>query len=105
MTFLRSHVLPAAVLCLSLAVMLAPSIAAACAVCMTGKEDDTRIAFELMTLFMTVIPFVLVGGVFWWLRGRLRDVESAHEQAREKNTLVGPSGSSPRSGGLSAVDR
>jgi len=64
-------------------VLFTPGIAAACSVCQTGKEDDTRIAFELMTAFMTVIPFVLVGGVFWWLRGRLRAVEDSHVRARE----------------------
>lgn len=72
----------------SLVVTLAPTIAAACSVCTTGKEDDTRIAFELMTAFMTVIPFVLVGGVFWWLRGRLREVETAHERVREEHALA-----------------
>ncbi len=77
----------------SLAALLAPGIAAACSVCMTGKEDDTRIAFELMTAFMTVVPFVLVGGVFWWLRGRLREVEDAHKRAREESSLAKDDGS------------
>ena len=64
------------------------SAASACAVCMTGKEDDTRIAFELMTAFMTVIPFVIGGGVFWWLRGRLKEIEAMHERAREGGTSL-----------------
>jgi hypothetical protein len=64
-----------------------PSVASACAVCMTGREDDTRIAFELMTAFMTVTPFFLIGGVFWWLKGRLRELESRHDEARKLDTL------------------
>ena len=63
-------------------VLIAPGISAACSVCMTGREDETRIAFELMTAFMTVIPFVLAGGVFWWLRDRLKEIEAGHERAR-----------------------
>lgn len=62
--------------------LITPTASFACAVCMTGREDDTRIAFELMTGFMTVIPFVLAGGVFYWLRGRLRALEDMHEKAR-----------------------
>jgi hypothetical protein len=60
-----------------------PRIAAACAVCMAGREDENRIAFELMTAFMTIMPFLLIAGVFWWLRGRLRDLEARHEEARK----------------------
>ena len=63
-------------------VLIAPGISAACSVCMTGREDETRIAFELMTAFMTVIPFILAGGAFWWLRGRLKEIEANHERAR-----------------------
>ncbi len=78
---------------------LLPAAALACAVCMTGKEDDTRIAFELMTAFMTVTPFLLGGGVLWWLRGRLKEIESMHERAREQEEAA-ERGSSP----LSALD-
>lgn len=66
------------------ALIVRPGRAFACAVCMTGQEDETRIAFEWMTAFMTVMPFVLAGGVLWWLRGRLEETESMHERAREK---------------------
>lgn len=62
--------------------LLVPRVSSACAVCMTGLEDGTRIAFELMTAFMTVVPFLLAGGVFWWLRGRLKEVEARHDEAR-----------------------
>ncbi|MFT5441449.1 MAG: ABC-type arginine transport system permease subunit [Myxococcota bacterium] len=75
------HALHAAFLAVC-ATLITPTLSFACAVCMTGREDDTRIAFELMTGFMTLIPFVLVGGVFYWLRGRLRALEDMHEKAR-----------------------
>jgi len=66
------------------ALIVWPDRALACAVCMTGLEDKTRIAFEWMTGFMTIMPFLLAGGVLWWLRGRLKETESMHERAREK---------------------
>jgi NO-binding membrane sensor protein with MHYT domain len=86
-------------------VLAAPGVAAACSVCMTGKEDDTRIAFELMTAFMTVIPFVLAGGVFYWLRGRLREIEAGHERARAASAegIEGHALASPNAPGLVAV--
>jgi NO-binding membrane sensor protein with MHYT domain len=62
--------------------LVAPGISAACSVCMTGREDETRIVYELMTGFMTLIPFVLAGGVFYWLRGRVKEIEASHERAR-----------------------
>jgi len=82
---------------------LLPVAASACAVCFTGKEDDTRIAFGLMTAFMTVMPFVICGGVLWWLRGRLKEIEAMHERVREEEgsaSAPGPTASSA----LSAVD-
>lgn len=63
-------------------VLFAPGISAACSVCMTGREDDTRLVYVLMTGFMTLIPFALAGGVFYWLRGRVREIEANHERAR-----------------------
>lgn len=65
--------------------LLIPGISAACSVCMTGREDETRVAFEVMTAFMTLIPFILVGGVIYWLRGRVRELEAMHERARAES--------------------
>ena len=87
----------------SSALLLVPSIAVACSVCMTGKEDDTRIAFELMTAFMTVIPFVLAGGVFYWLRGRVREIELMHERAREASELALRGKAQPADGASQAL--
>lgn len=63
-------------------VLFTPGVSAACSVCMTGRDDETRMAFEFMTAFMTLMPFVLAGGVFYWLRGRVRELEAMHERAR-----------------------
>jgi hypothetical protein len=78
--------------------LLVPGIGAACSVCMTGRDDETRLAFELMTAFMTVMPFILAGGVFYWLRGRMRELEAMHERARavsQADALAKRSSASP----------
>ena len=89
---------------ISLVLALLPGVASACAVCFTGKEDDTRIAFGLMTAFMTVMPFVICGGVLWWLRGRLKEIEAMHERAREADTAIAAHARTPLSS-VSAVER
>ncbi len=55
--------------------VLAPRIAPACSVCMAGRDDETRTAFLLTTLFLTVLPLALIGGLVWWLTRRARTLE------------------------------
>ena len=57
-----------------------PRAAAACAVCTAGRDDETQAAFLWTTLFLSVLPLAMVGGlvVFFVRRARkLRDRESA----------------------------
>jgi hypothetical protein len=63
-----------------LAVLAAPSLAVACAVCLSGRDDETELAFRVSTGLMTLLPFVLVGGLLLWLRKRFREV--AEQEAR-----------------------
>jgi hypothetical protein len=49
-----------------------PRVAAACAVCMAGYNDETRQAFLASTAFMSLLPLLLIGGLVWWLRRRAR---------------------------------
>lgn len=62
------------------AVLAAPRIATACAVCISGRDDETQLAFRISTGAMTLLPFLLVGGLLWWLRRRFRAL--AEEQER-----------------------
>ena len=55
--------------------VLAPRAALACSVCMAGRDDETRAAFLLTTLFLTLLPLALIGGVVWWLTRRARALE------------------------------
>jgi hypothetical protein len=54
-----------------------PRAAEACAVCMSGRADDTQRAFLLGTLLLSGLPFVLIGGLILWIRRRARE-QAAH---------------------------
>lgn len=75
--------------------LAAPRAADACAVCFSGKTDETRIAFILTTAFMTVMPFVLLGAAVLWLRRHLREHEAAQEAHRGREAARGAGGGSP----------
>ena len=66
-------------LLVSTAVLLAPQLAAACAVCFTGRADETRVAFLVTTGFLTALPILLVGALVWWLCRRARQIRDEHE--------------------------
>ncbi len=49
-----------------------PASAWACAVCVTGQEDETRNAFLLTTVFMSALPLAMIGSIVGWLLWRVR---------------------------------
>ncbi len=63
----------------STAVLLVPRLAAACAVCFTGRTDETRIAFIATTGLMTALPILLIGSLVWWLGRRAHQIRDEHE--------------------------
>ncbi len=64
-----------------------PRVALACSVCSAGRDDETRAAFLATTGLLTVLPFVLVGGLVWWLRRRARELEAADAAAAPAPSL------------------
>ena len=59
MKALVKKILPAACL-----VLLAPTLALACAVCLTGAGDDSVTeAFNTSVLFLMAAPYAVVGGI------------------------------------------
>ena len=66
-------------LMVSTVVLLAPQLAAACAVCFTGRADETRVAFIVTTGFLTALPILLVGTLVWWLCRRARQIRDENE--------------------------
>jgi hypothetical protein len=69
----------ALVVTISTVVLLAPQLAAACAVCFTGRADETRIAFLATTGLLSALPILLIGSLVWWLRRRARQIQDEHE--------------------------
>ncbi len=74
----------------------APRASWACSVCMTGREDDNRIAFITTTVFLSLLPLAMLGGVIWWLHRRVR------QQKREQETDHGREVVRPALGSRSA---
>jgi hypothetical protein len=62
-------------------VVVSPRLARACAVCMSGREDDVQFAFIATTALLSALPLIFVGGVVWWLRRRLREMEEGDAAA------------------------
>ena len=54
----------------------APRAAEACSACTVGRDDETRFAFLATTVFLSVLPLAMVGGLLWWLRRRARALEA-----------------------------
>ena len=61
-------------------ILATPTIALACAVCFSGRDDATQLAFRISTGAMTFLPFLLVGGLLWWLRSRFRALAEEEER-------------------------
>ena len=73
----RRTVPPALTALLALVLAWAPRAAEACSVCMGGREDENQAAFIATTVFLSVLPLALIGGIVFWLRRRLREIETA----------------------------
>jgi hypothetical protein len=74
---------------LALCAGLLPEAAAACSVCYAGAEESRK-AFLLTTLFLSVLPLGMFGALFWWFRRRMREADRA--QVETRTTAAIPSG-------------
>ncbi len=83
----------------------APELARACAVCGSGTEEASRLAFILTTIFLSALPLLMVGAVLWWLWRRTRQLErdAAQRNHSSQPADIGRARSSRLSG--SAVTR
>jgi uncharacterized membrane protein YhhN len=55
--------------------LLAPSVSQACSQCLATRTRETKIAFIATTVFLSVMPLLLVGAIALWLRKRVREAE------------------------------
>jgi ABC-type transport system involved in multi-copper enzyme maturation permease subunit len=60
-----------------LAWMAAPGLAAACSVCTAGRDEENQLAFLLSTIFMSVLPLLVIGTIVFVLWRRIRQAELA----------------------------
>lgn len=52
--------------------------ASACPSCASPLEEN-RQAFVDTTIFLTVVPLTMIGGLIWWIRRRIRAMEDTPE--------------------------
>lgn len=52
----------------------AEDVAHACPSCASPLEEN-RQAFVDTTIFLTVVPLMMIGGFIWWLRRKVRAME------------------------------
>jgi len=74
------------------AVAWAADFAYACPSCASPLEEkspleENRQAFVDTTVFLTVVPLMMMGGFIWWLRRRMRAMDDALEIAMPENLL------------------
>jgi heme/copper-type cytochrome/quinol oxidase subunit 2 len=53
----------------------APRAAEACSVCTAGREEENQLAFILTTIFLSITPLLMVGGVLLFIVRRIRAAE------------------------------
>jgi hypothetical protein len=52
--------------------------AAACPSCASPLEEN-RQAFVDTTIFLTIVPLMMIGGLIWWIRRKTRELDQAPE--------------------------
>ncbi len=77
----RSWALPLALLL----VLAVPDVAHACPVCFDPREEN-RFAFLATTVFLSVVPLGMVGGVGLWLGKRSRELKRLASEDRNGAT-------------------
>ena len=53
-------------------------VAHACPSCASPLEEN-RQAFVDTTIFLTVVPLAMIGGLVWWIRKKTREMEGPPE--------------------------
>jgi len=61
----------------ALLLLALPETGQACAVCFSGRSDESRAAFLLTTVLLTSAPLALIGAALLWLRRRMRALDAA----------------------------
>ena len=65
--------------------MIMPRVAHACPVCFYTENEANKLAYLITAIFLTMLPFVIVGGLLWWVARRARAMESPDPREAEPN--------------------
>ncbi len=82
----------AKILALAALLLAAPELASACAVCTGGQTEEVQYAFIWTTGFMSLMPLILVGGLVWYLRRRVRELAEKQAQREPEPVPIAPGG-------------
>lgn len=63
------------------AILLSPRLALACAVCSTGREDETNTAFLISTIFLSLLPLGALGTLVFVLWRRIQKLEQTESES------------------------
>jgi hypothetical protein len=75
-----------------LAVTLLAPVALACPVCGTAATEQGQEAYKFMSIIMSVLPLLAIGGVVAWVASRVRAAEKADaDELARRVTHFGPS--------------
>jgi hypothetical protein len=80
----------AAAVSLSLAVLVLslPAQVLACPVCSPGRDDATRQAFFDTTIFLSLLPLAMFGGLIYWVVRRIRASEALEGDGTRSRELA-----------------
>lgn len=56
--------------------LVKPLEAAACPLCIAAQDESVQVAYALASAFMTFLPLGLIGGLVFWLRRRVRQLDA-----------------------------
>jgi hypothetical protein len=74
----------------ALACGLSASLARACPVCFSAKDEAQRQAFFDTTIFLTLLPLVVIGGFIYWVARRIRRLDAESSEREGRGAAPGP---------------
>jgi hypothetical protein len=69
---------------------LASRLAEACSVCTAGRDEENAAAFLMTTIFMSVLPPLVVGSVVFVVWRRIRRLEAQSEERPDRRRAPAP---------------
>jgi hypothetical protein len=75
---------------LAFALCATASVAQACPVCFSAKDEAQRQAFFDTTIFLTLLPLAMIGGVIYWVGRRSRQLEAEQGEVEARDGRQGP---------------